>query len=202
MNPNNDSFYKRLHLLYSFVCIVGGSLLWLVLCIPVVTMGPATMALYRATVQTLRRAEDHFLKTFWETFRAHVKAGAITGTVCIALAAFLIFCIRFANLLAASQGWLLLSYIYTGMLILLGIFAVFLFPALLHTEGKLFPRIKLCLLLALRHLFTALTCFLVWYLAGMIVGFWYIFLIFAPALCCFVTSLVLEPLLVKYDAGE
>ena len=69
MNPNNDTYYKRLHLLYSFVCIVGGSLLWLVLCIPVITAGPATAALYRAPCPTLRRAEENFLKTFLGTFR-------------------------------------------------------------------------------------------------------------------------------------
>lgn len=199
MNPNNDTFYKRLHLLYSFVCIVGGSLLWLILCIPIVTIGPATMALYRATVQTVRRAEDHFMKTFWKTFRHHFKAGAVIGTGGVALAAFLVFCIRLANLLSASQGWLLLSYIYTGMLILLGIIMVFLFPALLQTDGKLLPRLKIAIFLTFRHMFTALTCFLVWYLAGLIITKLYIFLMFAPSLCCLVTSLVMEPLFAKYN---
>lgn len=200
MNPDSETFYKRLHLLHSFVCIVGGSILWLILCIPIVTIGPATMALYRATVLTVRRAEDHFMKTFWETFRCHFKAGALIGTGCAALAAFLIFCIRLANLLSASQGWLLLSYIYTGMLLLLGIIMVFLFPALLQTEGTILHRLKIAMYLTFRHMFTALTCFLVWYLAGMIITKLYIFLIFAPALCCLVSSLVMEPLFAKYNA--
>lgn len=199
MNPNNDSYYKRLHLLYSFVCIVGGSLLWLVLCIPVITAGPATAALYRATCLTVRRAEENFLKTFLETFRQRFKVTAITGTGLLALAAFLIFCIRLANLLSASRFWLMLSYVYTCMLILVGILWVFLFPALTHTEGKLLHQLKVGLYLTFRHMFTALTCFLVWYLAGMIITKLYIFLIFAPALCCLISSLVMEQLFAKYD---
>lgn len=199
MNPNDETFYKRLHLLYSFVAIVFGSLLWLVLCLPVVTAGPATMALYQATVRTVRRAEDHFLKTFWQTFRSHFRVGALTGTGMAVLGGFLVFCVRLANLLSGEPMWLLLSYVYTGMAIVLAIVAVFLFPALLHTRGRLLQRLKQGLFMTFRHLFTAVTCFLVCWLAGLIVSKLWIFLIFTPALCCLVNSLVMEPLFAKYD---
>ena len=202
MHSENDAYYKRQHLAYSFVCITGGSLLWIVLSLPLITAGPATAALYYALANSVRRSDGHFLRNFMDCFRRRFKVNSIIGSIFILFSAFLVFCIRFSNLLADSQIWLLLSYIYTFFLILLGIIASFLFPLLSRTSGSLWNQFRVGLLLSFRYLFTALTCFLVIYLCGMICSKLYALVIFAPSACCLVNSMILEPVFSRYSFEE
>lgn len=202
MHSENDSYYKRQHLAYSFICITGGGLLWIILSLPLITIGPATTALYYALAKSVRRSQGHFLQNFRDCFRKCFNVTGLIGTIFILFSAFLVFCIRFSNLLSESQVWHFLSYIYTFFLILLGIIATFLFPLLSRTSGSLWTQLQLGLLLSFRHLFTALTCFLVIYLCGMICSKLYTMVIFAPSSCCLVNSMILEPIFSRYFFDE
>ena len=53
------------------------SILWLLCCLPVVTIGAATTALYDAVVHCFRRKESDYLARFFETFKAEWKHGIL-----------------------------------------------------------------------------------------------------------------------------
>lgn len=55
--------------------ILGLSLLWLVCCLPIVTIAPATTALYDAVVHGIRYKEGGAYRRFLKTFRAEWKTG-------------------------------------------------------------------------------------------------------------------------------
>lgn len=55
--------------------ILGLSLLWLFCSLPVVTVGPATTALYDAAVHGIRYKEAGAYRRFLKTFRAELKTG-------------------------------------------------------------------------------------------------------------------------------
>ena len=65
------------------------SLLWTVFSIPVVTLGPASAALYDTAVHSIRRKEDTVLTRFFSTFKREVKQGVLSTL--IVLAAFAVF---------------------------------------------------------------------------------------------------------------
>ena len=58
--------------------VVGLALCWLLCCLPVVTLFPATAALYDAVVHGIRYREDGPYKRFFRTFRAEWKSGILS----------------------------------------------------------------------------------------------------------------------------
>ena len=189
--------------MHNFTCIVGGSILWMLLSIPLITFGPATIALYHSILQCVRRGEGHYFSSFFKSFRKHFKIGALFGIIVLIFTALLLFNIRYANLFAASsQSWEMLSYIYTGILFLLIMYTAVGFPALLRANNSLIVGLKLTFVLSFRHLFTSITCFLVLFLAFQIAINIYSFLLFIPGTCCLVNSLVLEPLFEKENISR
>ena len=58
--------------------VVGLTLCWLLCCLPVVTLFPATAALYDAVVHGIRYREEGPYKRFFRTFRAEWKSGILS----------------------------------------------------------------------------------------------------------------------------
>lgn len=54
------------------------SLLWGVCCIPLVTIGASTTALYDTAVHVLRRKDDSLFSRFFHTFRRELLSGALS----------------------------------------------------------------------------------------------------------------------------
>ena len=62
-------------ILNTVTVILGLSLLWLLCSLPIVTVGPATTALYDAAVRGIRYKEAGVYRRFFKTFRAEWKTG-------------------------------------------------------------------------------------------------------------------------------
>ena len=71
------------------VDIVGLSIAWLFLCLPLVTAGPATAALYHAVVLYVRPREQGAFKDFFRSFRRNLRVGTAATLVCLAAGAAL-----------------------------------------------------------------------------------------------------------------
>lgn len=71
--------------------IVVLSLMWLVFCIPIVTIGPATAALYYSAVKCIRFKEAGTYKNFFESFRTNLRMGAGFSLVFLVLAVGMYF---------------------------------------------------------------------------------------------------------------
>ena len=55
------------------------SVIWAFLCLPVITIGPATTALYDTAVHCIRRKENGPYQRFFRTFRAEFKTACFSG---------------------------------------------------------------------------------------------------------------------------
>ena len=51
------------------------NLLWLLCCLPIVTIGPATAAFYYAMINLVRGEETYLSKDFFHSFRQNLKQG-------------------------------------------------------------------------------------------------------------------------------
>lgn len=175
------------------------SLMWMMCCFPVVTIGAATAALYDATVRAYRQGDKHSWQRFAKVFRENLRGGILPTVVFLA-----VFC---------GCGWLLIQIwngavegkwsfmvfsaaAFAGMLVL-GVLSV-LFPMLSRFENSFDKLLKNTLLLSLVNLprtlglgfLNACTIFLCVF---------YIFpLFFLPALSALLGSLFLEPMFRPY----
>ena len=69
--------------------------LWLVLCVPVVTIGPATAALYFALIRDVRNEEGHYVRAFFRSFKENLKQGMLIGIPDTLLFVLLLYLGRF-----------------------------------------------------------------------------------------------------------
>lgn len=193
-DPNNLFFREVSHI----VDVVGLSLLWLVLCLPVVTIPPATAAVYHTAVKGLRCGDPATFSRFLRSFRENLKQGLVISLVFVPLA--LVFYLGFNVMCAApgtAQGSFMLAIYVVAGLFMVGVFSyVFaLLGRFRFTTGALF---RTALQLALAHLpVTALVA--VVNTAGVCLSgllLWPVLLL--PMLTALFTSFPLERVFAKY----
>ena len=66
------------------------SVFWVVCSLPLVTIGPATTALYHTVVHCIRGDERNSWGLFFRTFKSNFKVGALTSLVVVPLIAVLV----------------------------------------------------------------------------------------------------------------
>ena len=203
MNGDKDAVFSRLEHSTNFIYLVLGSIIWLLSIPLILPFGPVTVSLYDATNRCIRLGHEKFFPAFFRRIRRSFKAALPVGTVFILLAFLLLFCIRFSNTLAGeSQLWTTLSYIYTGLLFVLCALGFFLFATFTHTEGKAWAIAKAGVILAFRHLYTTITCFLlfvviVWICLRLPACF-----LILPGLALLICTMVLEPYFEKESGSS
>ena len=78
------------------------SVFWLACSLPVVTLGPASAALYHTVVQCIRGNRRDSWTLFFRTFRDNLKVGVLTTLVVLAVGAALLFLHGLAYQMAAA----------------------------------------------------------------------------------------------------
>ncbi len=67
------------------------SVLWALLCIPVVTIGAATAALHKVAYNWMRERSECTVKYFWEAFCANLKNGTLVWLILLVPLALILF---------------------------------------------------------------------------------------------------------------
>ena len=71
------------------------TVVWLVCCIPIVTIGPATTAMYYVMLKLVRDLEGSVFKQYFKSFKENLKQGMIIGVIMTLLGALLLFDLTF-----------------------------------------------------------------------------------------------------------
>lgn len=175
------------------------SLLWLLLCIPVVTIVPSGAALYYSVVKNLRRGRGKPFSVFWKSFRGNLKQGiGINILICVygmITVSWLLFAEQFT--VTSFQG--MLYKIIARSFLLFGMFSqVYLCPVLSRFRGTIKTILMGTVYMSYRYLLTSLCAVIV--LAGLLYAV-YVFplsMVFVPALYMYLLSLLVERNMKKY----
>lgn len=109
---DNDSVFGKL--MTRCGILIGANLMFILFCIPVVTIGTSCSALYYTMMKTLR-GEDELnpFATFWKAFRENWKQTVPIWLALLILAAFLrlelFWCSQFTGLVAMFSSSLMLK---------------------------------------------------------------------------------------------
>ena len=174
------------------------SFFWIVGCIPVVTIGASTAALYDAAFFAYRRKSKHSWSRFWQSYIKNLKPSLLPNIlflILLALGGSVV--IHLWNDAVANGSWIVFAAGTTVAGLALGVLSV-VFPMLSRFEnscGQLFGNsVRLALanlprtiLLAVINGLTLVVC-LRFVLPVMIL----------PALCAFLSSWFVEPMLKPY----
>ena len=175
------------------------SLLWGICSILLVTLGPATAALYDCVVHSVRRGEGEPFSRFWRTFRAELKTG-IPATLLWAAVLGALFFLR-ALLMrrlgyagaggAVGMATLVLLLVPTGM-------ACWVFPLLSRFTFTFAALNAAAVRLALGHILRTLALALLTLLGAELCLRYTSPLIFTPGLIALLWSFLLEPVFAQY----
>lgn len=179
------------------------SLFWLLGCVPLVTVGASSAALYDAAFRAFRQGDKHSWRRFFGTFRRNWKAGILPSLVFLAvfaLAAWLL--IRIWNAaVAGTVSWTVFSASALVGVLVLGILNV-LFPVLSRFENSFARLLKNTVLLALANMPRTLALGVVNAVAIYLCVRFIFPLFFLPALAALIGTLFLEPMFRPYMQQE
>lgn len=82
----DNKFFQGINKIVDAVCL---GLLWLLFCIPVVTAGAATTALYYTINKVIRHNRGYIWSEFWNAFKSNFKQSTIVWIIMLALSVFL-----------------------------------------------------------------------------------------------------------------
>jgi len=201
MSFSDTPMFQRTRIATTFLRIFLLSVLWLLFCLPVLTAAPASMAAYHTAVKVIRRDRNKLFPEYFRSFRNNFKSGFVLGCVLLLLTTLLILGTRVASVMAhSSHIWSILSYVYFLLLLLLGVFSMFIIPFFSRFEVSLKQGLHLSIVSVFKHLFTAITAFLVWVLGYHVVRFLPAMILLIPGCCFAVCSHIVEPILKQHTA--
>lgn len=195
LNPNSPLMI----VMRQFTDFIFLSLFWLLLCFPVVTIGPASAALYDSVVRTFRRGEAKPWHRFWHSFKQNLKVGVIGSVVYLAAVLGLGWClIRLWNGAVYGQvAWPVFSGVCFGAFVLLGVLSL-MFPLLSRFETTAVQLLGNTVRLALGNLPRTLGLAAV-SAAGAFLCIRYIWPLFiVPCCAAYLASFLVEPILKPY----
>lgn len=184
------------------VDVVGLSLLWLLLCMPLVTIGPATAALYYTVVKTFRNTKDETFRMYLKSFKENLKLGIPVTLTGLPLAVFLAWGYNvMSNHISTSAGVVMYMVYYILLLVPAGIYC-YIFPLMGRFEFQMAPLFQTAFVMAFRHLPS--TVVIVMLTVEMMIytveKWWPVF--FTPVLTILLVSLFLERIFPKYLREE
>lgn len=125
------------------------SIFWVIGCIPVLTAGASTAALYYAAIRVIR-GEGSITKDFFKSYRENLKQGVLAELVILALAALLYGIMRAAASMNGGPA-AILHVLAVALLLFCVIVTGYIFPLLAHFDQSTPALFRNALLISLSN---------------------------------------------------
>lgn len=186
---------------------LGLSLIWLLLCIPVLTIAPASISLYDAIVHCVHGDEEGTIRRFFSTFRKELLRGLGLSVLWLVIFGalgcgyWILFSMGARN--EGKDFYDLYSLVYLGtMLIPLGILT-WVTPVQARFKHSFLSLHKTAAIYAIAHLPTTLLLWVIVLIAAALVYFLSpVLLVLLPGIVVTVQSWLIEKVFKKYIIEE
>lgn len=199
MNP------EKKNPLFSFLNLLGQlillSILWTVCCLPIITVGASTVALYYTVVKVLRRNQDSIFAAFFREFRNNFLQSLNINMVFLCYFGILAY-FAIPRLSAAQSGADIGFYALVGLAILGALPLSLVYPTISRFYHKGGALVRFLLMVIGKHPHIVLGCTLLLAAGILLVLSNPAALLFVPGVVCYVQSLLLEPVFRKYSAAD
>ncbi len=127
------------------------NILFIICCIPIVTIGAATTALYTVTLKAVKNEESYITSSFFKAFKSNFKIGTLTWLIVLTVGIVLWADFRILTIMTSPIREILQVFLLV-MLFLFLIIELYLFPYIARFENTVFGSLKNAFLLAVAHL--------------------------------------------------
>ena len=173
------------------------NVLWFICCLPIVTAGASTTALFYVTLKVAKNEEGRltraFFHSFKENFRQATKIWLILLALGIALAfdGYVFYHMRFENVL-----WTIGTAVFIVALVAYAIVLMYIFPLLARFNNTTFAMFKNAIMIGMRFLLcTALMAVIYFVMAFVVINIFTPAIIFGEGLCALLCSYLLSNIL-------
>lgn len=178
------------------------SILWIIFCIPLFTIGASTSALYATANKVLRHDRSYIFRQFWDSFKSSFKQATGAWLFCVLVIFILVSDIRIINLLVPNMVGVVLKVFFAAMIFVIGMAMLYIFPYISRFTASWKSIMMNSFIIALRHIpWTLLVVVLT--VAFALFAYLIPFAMLAlPALWALLASFVIERIFKKYMSEE
>lgn len=173
------------------------SILWLICCIPVITIIPATASLYYTVVKVIRRDRGYITREFFHAFKLNFKTGTLSGIIITAVIGILLLDRYYTRAMEGNFAVILFS-IFNALIILVILGTLYISPVLSRFSMNIKNLFKTSFFMALRHLPTTIIIAALTVLALLGAYILPFITLIVPAVWCLLCSFFMEKVLKKY----
>lgn len=175
------------------------SLLWIALCLPVVTFIPSCIALYDSAVHCIHGTEDGCVKRFLRTFKSELLRGMLLSVLWVAISLFLLYGYSILYQMGQQNRALAaysLVYLFT-MLIPLGVLT-WLIPVEARFQHNFTGLLKAAVIYSIGHLPITILLLVIAALSVVLVLFLPVLAVLMPAITVTIQAWFVERVFRKY----
>ena len=198
-----DSKFGQLFLKLAYSCCLN--VLWFICCLPIVTIGASTTALYYTSFKIAKTEGSYITTMFFRSFKRNFKQATVIWLIMLVTGVLLgVDGYLLAHLRAAATGnmavlWTLLLAVVIAGSILYAIVLAYVFPLLSIADNTSAAMIKNAFLLGTHYLFVTLLVFAVHYaMFFLVVNVFTPFIIFGEGLCAVISANLLLKVFAPY----
>ena len=187
--------------LMSFITKIAYSaylnILWFICCLPVITIGASTTALFYVTLKIAKNEEGNITKAFFHSFRENFKQGTLIWLILLAVGivlgvdGYILYHMRFS-----SPFWTIITAIFIVALAAYAIIMMYIFPLLSRFQNTTLAMFRNSIMIGMRFLLcTALMAVIYFAMALVVIRFFTPIIIFGEGLCALLCSYLLSNIL-------
>lgn len=183
--------------------VVAVSILWVICCIPIVTIGASTTALYWTVYKNIRQNRGYcykgFFRCFKENFKITVPASVIFFVLTILNLWDTVVSYNYINKISSLAGFQL---VFLGFWVLIMAWAIWTFALTARFENSWQNTMKNAGLMFFAHLPVTLGIVAVFAVSVLLVCYIPILIVVLPVGAMFLNSLMLEKIFIKYIEND
>ena len=186
-----------MRLINKIVYSVYLNILWFICCIPIVTIGASTTALFYVTLKISKNEEGNLTKAFFHSFKENFKQGTIIWLIPLILGiilgidGYVVYHMRFENAL-----WTLCTAFLIVAAIAYAVVLMYIFPLLARFDNTIGAMFKNALFMGIRFLFCTISMAAIYFMMLLVVvRFFTPAVIFGEGLCALLCSHLLSNIL-------
>lgn len=190
----DNPFFQTMSKVFDLILV---SVLWVFCCFPVITIGPATAALYYVVAKVVRRERGYVYKEFFRAFKENFITGTVYTIVLVVMAFLFYMNFSFVHMNHTKTN-AFLFYMYWMMLFVIGCITVYVFPLLSRFHVKPLQLVKMSLFMALKHLPRTLIMLVFVLITGFTMFIMPPLSMILPGVCALLCSFQLEKVMKLY----
>ena len=205
-NWTDNVVMRALGKIGDMICL---NVMWLICCIPIITIGASTTALYTVMLRMVKNEEGYIFRGFLKAFKSNFKQSTLIWLILVLLGIVWTVDFRVAGFIPGMAG-IILSAIFLALGFILLSVMIYIFPLTARYENGIKATFKNALILTVAKLpYTFLMVAIV--VAAVFASLWSAFtllfslplwLIIGGALIAWVNSYILRRVFVVFEGSD